>query len=522
MIDVQGAIEAADRKVKSLESCALKRSPHISNLPPFKPSRDFRNIRALYNAVDSTVLRLEKIATSLPRVAVEGRSHIQAALIDYDPGELFFKLIKPPLALVLDAAMKISMLTKDFGEAAGVVLQQAELLKECVRAEAALISRASKMPKPQDPNVLKEECEPLVEASTDVSELKYDVNARSPLHNHVMAMGDAAAALGWVVAPAPLKHVRDYKNIVGNLAESILASYIELGCDPVHSDFAEALNAVMTVLVDYVNKEHPAGLRWNYTQGTKIEGYKRAERIVSPDAHPIGDFYKLIHGALTRYYTCSMEFGGPVLKQAEAIVGAYTELAKVIETASNKVRPAPSSLAAELRLLLMSVQHELTPLNSVMSSVPPSYKFQDHLNVIQEFVSVMQWCTSSLNKMSPVSFIIDVQGITNLYLDRLIAAHVGPPSPDETYVNGLHREWAQSVRDMLTELNEYVKDHHPTGLMFDTRQSRKSMDEINRKTCLSTSLQNLRNLSSSRKWKLTRAPKNVRGINRMIKTWRRV
>lgn len=519
--DVESAIEAADRKIKSLEACALKRLRHGQTLPPLQSPRSFRNARAMYNAVDSTVLRLERIGATLPRVAVEGRSHIQASLIDYDPGELFYKRVEPPLALVLEAAKKISLLTKDFGESAKVVLQQAQLLIECVRAEAALITKASKMAKPHDPEILKAECEPLVEASTEVSELKYDVNVRNPLHNHAMAMGDAAAALGWVVAPAPLKHVRDYKNIVGTLTESILARYIDLGCDPVHSDFAEALNVVMDSLVDYVSKEHPAGLRWNYTQGTNIEGYKRVERKVSPNAHPFGDFYDLIHGALARYYSCSLEFGGFVAKQAEAIVGAYTELAKVIETASNRLRPASSSLAADLRLLLMSVQHELTPLNSLMASVPADYKYRDHLNVIQEFITVMQWCTAMLNKMSPVSFIIDIQGITNLYLDRLIASHAGPLMPNEPYTVKLHREWAQAVRDMTTELNEYVRDHHPTGLMFDTQRSRKSMEELNKNTSIKSSLDSLRSSSSSAKWRLSRTRKKVRGTSRELMLWRR-
>jgi hypothetical protein len=419
---------------------------------------------------------------------------------------------------LIDAAIKIAELTSEFGDAANVVCQQAELLGECVRHETVLISKASRIPKPQDPAVLKFECEPLVDSSSEIAELKYDVEIRNSLHTHAMAMSDTAASLGWVVVPTPLKHVRDYKGIVTSQTESILASYIDLGCNPVHSDFAEALNAVMDALVDYVENEHPAGLRWNYAQGASPAGYRRADRHLSPDAHPFGDCYDLLHGAVARYYTCSREFGGAVAEQAGVVVAAYTALAKIVETASNSLRP-PGSGEGELRLLLLPLAHELRTLEMAVSAVPEGYKYRDHVDVVQEFVGVMQWCTSGLNKMSPVSFIIDVQGVTTMYLDRLVARHAGPISSHEMYIVKLHREWADALRRMLSELLHYVKNHHPNGLMYDTRRSRKSMDEINMKKSLSSKLETGKASSTARKWNLGSLSKEVRGKRVDVRRW---
>lgn len=104
----------------------------------------------------------------------------------------------------------------------------------------------------------------------------------------------------------------------------------------------------------YVTKEHPAGLHWNYGQGPTPLGYRRADRKRTADAHPFGDFYKLIHGGVARYYSCSVDLGGAVAKQARALVDAYNELVTVIEAASSKVMP-PGDGAGELRMLLMSV-----------------------------------------------------------------------------------------------------------------------------------------------------------------------
>jgi hypothetical protein len=530
--DVSEALDTLERKVHTLEVCAKKRLGSRDAIPPPPSQREFRNVRAMYNAVDSAVLRLEKCVAALPRSAVEGRSHIQADLIDYDPGEKYFKLVETSVGLLIAAACEIGKLKSEFGPAAASVQRQAELLGVCVQAEATLISKAAKMAKPQNPAVLQEHCETLVEASIEVSELKYEVDVRSPLHNHAMALADTAAALGWVVAPAPVKHVREYKNIVTGLTESILARYIDLGCNPIHSDFAESLNAFVESLADYVHAEHPAGLRWNYAEGAIPLGYRRVERKIDPNAHPFGDFYKIYHGALARYYSCSRELGGAVAKQAEGVVGVYTELAKAIEGASGKPRPSGTS-EPELRMLLMSLQHELVALPSIVSTAPRDYKFMDHLNVMQEVISVMQWCTSSLNKMSPVSFIIDIQGVTNMYLDRLEATHAGPIvraekhseealsiSENEPYAKRLHREWVQAVRDMLVELNDYVKTHHPNGLTFDTQRSRKSMELLVQKSFVSSELAECKTTSTARKWKLIMVRKNVGGVRREVPAWR--
>lgn len=83
---------------------------------------------------------------------------------------------------------------------------------------------------------------------------------------------------------------------------------------------------------------------------------------------------------------------------------------------------------------------------------------------------------TTINKMSPVSFIIDVEAVRNLYLDKLVISHAGPTMPNEPYATILHREWAGSVHGMMEELREYVKSHQINGIMFDTRRTRKSMD----------------------------------------------
>ena len=517
-LDVDEVLISLERKLATLEIFAKNQINGGKELEPLVKRRSFRSDKALYNAVESSMLRIEKIVSTIPKTTHTGRSHIQAATVDFDPGEVFYKEVGPYADQVVAAAQVIAGKKKDFADAARIVGEQAIALGASVKAEAALVSRAAKMAKPANPTALKAECESLVDASADCADFKYAVDVRSPLHDHVMALADAAAALGWVVAPAALKHVRDYVQIVGNLSENILARYIELGCDAAHSDFAEALNAMVKAVAKYVEREHPAGLRWNYAAGAVPKGYKRANRKVAPDAHPFGDFLYLMHGAVTEHVLVSREIGGVLAKAADGTLSLYYEMLKAIENASTTLRPDVEGGGGELRMLLMSVQHELVPIVDRLKAVDKKHKYYDHCMALVEFSTAHQWCTATLNKMSPVTYLVDIDTITRKCLDRIDERF----KRDKTYKGNLHRRWTKSVRDMLTELQLYVRTHHPNELMFDTQRSRRSFEEIHRKKSLSTKLDTLKKNSKTRKWVQRRVTINFYGRRKEVNKWRRI
>lgn len=512
-MDAQAAVEDVERKVRALEMFAIHHRLGGGELPAMAKPRVFRTDRALFNALDSAVVRIENAASALPRVVTSGRSHIQAKVIDYDPGELFQKQLDPPLQQLKKAASGIGKMTGEYGPAATTILEQAILFEASILAEAKLVSKASRMAKPSSPSVLKKECQILVEASADVADLKYEVNVRSPLHNHAMALSDAAAALGWVVAPTSLKFARDYRAIVNTLAEDILSRYIDLGCNPIHSDFAESLNAIMEELEKYVEKEHPAGLRWNYAAGATPLGYRRAQRNMQKDSHPIGDFYRLMHSGLTEFVLVSRELGGKLKEASQMTIGVYEEMAKAIEIASCRKRPHKDTEPA-LRMLLIGVQHELTPLLQLFNTVPKRDKYAEHFVIFREFINSMQWCTAIAQKMSPVGYIIDIESVTLLYIARLEKKYAGT-----TYICRLHQAWAKSIRKMLVELKEYVKLHHPNELMFDTQRSRKSVEALVRSVSISAQLAEVRKKSTCTKWALGRKTRTVGGRRAVVTTW---
>eukprot|EP00171_Calliarthron_tuberculosum_P013115 IDg13115t1 len=166
----------------------------------------------------------------------------------------------------------------------------------------------------------------------------------------------------------------------------------------------------------------------------------------------------------------------------------------------------------------MSVQHELVPLVDTLKTVNNRHKLYDHCVVMQEFITSMQWCTATLNKMSPVTYLIDIEAVTLKCLERVDARF----GNGDTYSAALHRRWTNSVRNMMTELKEYVRTHHPNELMFDTQRTRRSFEEIRKRKTMTSQIDALKKKSSCRKWTLRRTTKAVKGRRKDINSWRRL
>eukprot|EP00171_Calliarthron_tuberculosum_P014689 IDg14689t1 len=81
-LDIDDLLISVERKLTTLEIFAKNEGNGGAELPALVRRRSFRNDKALYNAVDSAMLRIEKIAATIPKTANAGRSHIQAAVID--------------------------------------------------------------------------------------------------------------------------------------------------------------------------------------------------------------------------------------------------------------------------------------------------------------------------------------------------------------------------------------------------------------------------------------------------------
>lgn len=139
------------------------------------------------------------------------------------------------------------------------VKAQAELLVAAFKAEGELLIKASKMSKPADSN-LSQLLAPCSAAIQKVIEFK-DSNRKSTYFNHLSAVAESVAALGWVAVPSqPVKHIEDMVESGKFYSNRVLKEYKDK--DPQQVEWVKALMEVWNQLKAFVKANHPSSLRW--------------------------------------------------------------------------------------------------------------------------------------------------------------------------------------------------------------------------------------------------------------------
>mmetsp|Transcript_2243 Transcript_2243/g.5202 ORF Transcript_2243/g.5202 Transcript_2243/m.5202 type:complete len:442 (+) Transcript_2243:1-1326(+) len=424
----------------------------------------------MFNAWEAGMVKCENYARSAP--PKQKRSHLAAKEVTHDPGQACKDLLMPYFDLLQTHAEQTG----------GKVGQQTKLLREALLRHAELVGRAATMPKPMDQKSMRKEAQPLVDAAYDVAEYKDNASPRDPLKNHYIALAETAAMLGWVVAPAPVKHVAEYEKIVGMFTENILASFIELGCNPVHTDFAEACKALVQALAKYVREEHPAGLKWNYVKGAKPLGYKEAKIDRADHYHPLADYLDMIDGPLEGYMFTSQRIGGPLEAQSKCIYAAFEKQYDMVTRAAALEHQGKNY--SDMKVMFMSTLHELNPINEFVEKAPKGYPFVDHLRTVSEFAGILMWPV--IFDVGPATYTSDIETGVAVYFEKILATVDRFPRAE------WHRDWIKSLKLLARTLRQYVTRHHNGGLAFDSRAMPKEIPDVMKRKSVAYQLEVLK------------------------------
>jgi len=498
-LDTTSLLYVAKWGVNSLEAIAKERSKK-EDLGPAKP-RTYPTYKALVNHWDGSMNKLDEYVKRAPRKKKLYRSHIQAEETDLEAGDKFMATIKQPLDKLREACDKI-------GDKNEKVWEQFVDLEDAIEKEAKLITKASKMPKPFDMKGLREICSDLISAADEAAEYKEDIKLRDPYENHYISMAEAAAALGWVVAPASIKHMTDYQRIVSIYTENILASFIELGCDPIHAEFSEALKELMDAMTEYVNTEHPAGLKWNYAKGAVIEGYRQARALKVEGSHIFADFLDIMDTELEEYMYYSEILGGRVKEQAKRVREVFETEYKLIQQAQTKQRP---KTFAEMKMLFMQTMHELASVLTVEQQAKESDPQKAHLLLVNEAIGIMTWPLVG-DESSPLGYCVDIEQGFKTFADKFASTYTkkSPFMPSqrghEEHAQTLqsilqsqtgrggefHLRWCQSLKNLVYAMKLYVHIHHEHEMEFGLNKSAADAVEFLKKKNVSYQLNSLK------------------------------
>ena len=96
----------------------------------------------------------------------------------------------------------------------------------------------------------------------EISDVREKNRANKEVFNHLSAISESIAALGWVgVKPAPAPHVKEMADAAQFYTNRILREYKEK--DPKHAEWTKAWIALFKELEVYVKKYHTTGVSWN-------------------------------------------------------------------------------------------------------------------------------------------------------------------------------------------------------------------------------------------------------------------
>ncbi|KAL5962464.1 Adenylyl cyclase-associated protein 1 [Taenia solium] len=202
------------------------------------------------------VERLEYIADRLETATIREKS-IKSATKHTNNLQPIQSSTMPSLDSAVDGPLKkLSSISAKIGED---VRKQCDLLIVAFKAESDFVKSSSGMAKPsssQLPVVLR----PCSDAIQSVTEFK-DRNRKSAAFNHLSAVAESVAALGWVAAPdSPAKFIDEMVESGKFYTNRILKEF--KGKDDSHVEWVHALLDVWTQLKNFVVAHYPAGLTW--------------------------------------------------------------------------------------------------------------------------------------------------------------------------------------------------------------------------------------------------------------------
>ncbi|CAG5132681.1 unnamed protein product, partial [Candidula unifasciata] len=237
--EAKSSINKLANQLKALTSQVLKASAVSGNMSD-------SNLQAVVSRLEAVASRLEAVVsrTGGGQSAAGDSDAVSPYVVAYDD------ILSGPLA-------KFLSLSSDIG---GDVKIQAGLVKEAFDAQRSFLVIASKSKQP-DQNTFVELLKPSATKLQAVQDFREN-NRKSDYFNHLSAISESIAALGWVtITPAPGPYVKEMSDAGTFYTNRVLKDYREK--DPKHVEWSRSWLATLTELQAYIKQFHTTGLSWN-------------------------------------------------------------------------------------------------------------------------------------------------------------------------------------------------------------------------------------------------------------------
>lgn len=161
-------------------------------------------------------------------------------------------------------------------------------------------------------------------------------------------------------------------------------------------------------------------------------------------------FQDILSGPFAQFLQLSSKIGGDVAQQADFVNKAFNAQLAFIQLASTSSQPAQAQLA----VLLKPTSDQISAIQDFREKHRTS-PFFNHLSAISESIPALGWvCVSP----TPGPHVKEMNDAGQFYTNRVLKEW---KEKDATHV-----EWARSWVQTLTELQQFIKQHHTTGLIW--------------------------------------------------------
>ncbi|KAI3358772.1 hypothetical protein L3Q82_015171, partial [Scortum barcoo] len=161
-------------------------------------------------------------------------------------------------------------------------------------------------------------------------------------------------------------------------------------------------------------------------------------------------FDEIVSGPVAQYLSLSQKIGGDVQKHAEMLKQGFASERTLLITASSSQKPSD----AVLTTLLSPVSKAIQQVQAFREANRSSPLF-NHLSAVSESVPALGWVALA---PKPCPYVKEMQDAAMFYTNRVLKEY---KEKDKTHV-----DWVNAYLSIWTELQNYIKAHHTTGLTW--------------------------------------------------------
>ncbi|XP_017882135.1 adenylyl cyclase-associated protein 1 isoform X1 [Ceratina calcarata] len=165
----------------------------------------------------------------------------------------------------------------------------------------------------------------------------------------------------------------------------------------------------------------------------------------------VAGYEDLLHGPVKEYLQQSQKIGGDVASHSKLVEKAFQIQFEFIRTAASRAAPASQSEQISLLAPTSTQIQQIQEFREKNRASP----FFNHLSAISESIPALGWVAVS---PTPAPYVKEMNDAGQFYTNRVLK--------EWKEKDKVHAEWCKAWVQTLSDLQQYVRQHHTTGLVW--------------------------------------------------------